>query len=134
MVVSDDDIAKRILIGSPLLNGGKLDLPRGNRTAGKSSGAHPSSSVRKAIHKGHKITIRTTYRIEIDGVPLTVPVIVGSDGMVSTHGLPTYAVKSAVDLVRKIIDVSALTTLPDDEIGTAEVPSKGHRKANARRS
>ena len=67
------------------------------------------SSERTATHRGHTITIRTTYEALIDGEVLEAHMGVGDDGNVHYHGLPNYATASAVDLLRQIID-----SFPDD--------------------
>ena len=59
------------------------------------------STTRKAVHRGRKITVRTTYRIEIDGEPLSVHVSVSDDGTVHCHGLPNYSFASAVDMASR---------------------------------
>ncbi len=74
------------------------------------------ASYRDTIYRGHKIRIRTSYRIEIDGEPMTVPVMVSDEGWVHCHGIPNYAAPSALDLVRRIIDTTP-AELPPDEIG-----------------
>lgn len=114
---SSQTIVEDIMAGSPLRAGSKLELPKGYRPTKAHHGRRSSVVVRKAEHKGRKIAIRTTYRIEIDGEVLSAAIHVGTDGMVSCHGLPNYSVRSAVDLVRKMIDVAASTTIPPDEIG-----------------
>ncbi len=49
--------------------------------------------------------MRTSYEIEVDGSPFDVALIVGDDGHVHYHGLPTQNFSSAIDLVRAAIDV-----------------------------
>jgi hypothetical protein len=61
-------------------------------------------SVREIEHKGHRITIRTHYEIEVDGRPLRGHIYVGNDGKVSSHAFPAYSFSSTVDLVTKLID------------------------------
>jgi hypothetical protein len=68
-----------------------------------------SESVREADYKGHHIVIRTTYRIEVDGVPLMGHMGVTDDGQVHYHPVPNASFVSAVDLVKQLIDV-----FPDD--------------------
>jgi hypothetical protein len=67
-------------------------------------GDGPLVSIREAEHKGHKITIRTEYTIEVDGEPLQGHFSVGADGNVHYHSLPNYEFASAIDLVKKLID------------------------------
>ncbi len=69
----------------------------------------PQESVREATYRGHRIVVRTSYRIEVDGVPLTGHLAVTNDGRVHYHGLPNYSFASAIDLVKQAIDA-----FPDD--------------------
>ena len=62
-------------------------------------------SVREADYKGHHIVVRTTYRIEVDGKPVTGHVAVSDDGQVHYHPIPNVRFASALDLVRYAIDV-----------------------------
>ena len=91
------------------------------------------SSTRTAMHRGRKIKIRTTYRIEIDGEPLTLHTMVMNDGTVHCHGLPNYSFPSAIDLARSIIDSAGLVKIEDDELGHGQDPHAGshHGSHNA---
>jgi hypothetical protein len=60
--------------------------------------------VRRFTHRGHEVEIVTRYEVAIDGEPWDQHLEVLVDGSVTYHGLPQYAVPSAVDLVRKVID------------------------------
>ena len=62
------------------------------------------TSVRTAHHKGHEIRIETSYNVTIDGRQLDTGLEVLDNGTVHYHGLPQYAVPSAVELVKRIID------------------------------
>lgn len=64
----------------------------------------PMLTVRKDEYKGHKIEIRTTYEIMIDGKPFSGHMEVSNDGAVHYHPLPNYSWPSAVDFVRQVID------------------------------
>jgi hypothetical protein len=66
-------------------------------------------SVRTATYEGRSIVIRTTYAIEIDGVPLEGHIAVANDGEVHYHPIPNLSYPSAVDMVQRIID-----TFPDE--------------------
>ena len=71
---------------------------------------HEQSAItREADYKGHHIVVRTTYRIEVDGVPLMGHMGVTDDGRVHYHPVPNASFASAVDLVKQLIDV-----FPDD--------------------
>lgn len=79
---------------------------RSNPPAVPRSGHHhgPIETVRTDTYRGHKIVVRTTYEIEVDGRPLRGHLGVGNDGTVHYHPLPNYSFESAVDLVRQVID------------------------------
>src|SRR5262245_13866689 len=62
-------------------------------------------SVRTAEHNGHRITLTTTYRVEIDGRVLKVPLMVDDAGNVHCHSLPTYQFDSALDMIKAVIDL-----------------------------
>ena len=66
-------------------------------------------SVREATYRGHRIVVRTRYRIEVDGVPIDGHLGVTNAGQVHYHAIPNYSFDSAVDLVKQVID-----TFPDD--------------------
>lgn len=82
-----------------------------------------SETVREADYKGHHIVIRTTYEIEVDGVPVTGHMGVADDGRVHYHPVPNTSFASAVDLVKRLIDV-----FPNDFAGDghAQAPHGGH--------
>ena len=86
------------------------------------AGAHhhgsSRSSMREADYKGHRITVRTTYKITVDGKPFDIAVSVDNDGSVQYHGLPTQSFPSVIGLVQKAIDL-----FPDD---FADPPADGH--------
>ncbi len=71
--------------------------------------AQAMESVREVTYRGHRIIIRTTYLIEVDGVPITGHLAVTNDGRVHYHAIPNLALESAVDVVKLLID-----TFPDD--------------------
>ena len=96
----------------------ELTLPDGYTPSGHHHGAQKSfSSTRSATHRGRQIKVRTTYRIEIDGAPLTMHTMVLDDGTVHCHGLPNYAFRSALDMARALIDAQMLAHEPKDELG-----------------
>jgi hypothetical protein len=65
---------------------------------------HGAETVREDDYKGHHIVIRTTYRIEVDGRPVTGHVAVANDGTVHYHAIPNVRFGSAIDVVRQLID------------------------------
>jgi acetamidase/formamidase len=69
----------------------------------------PKETVREATYQGHRIVIRTTYEIEVDGEPVSGHLGVANDGRVHYHPVPNLSFPSAVDLVKTLID-----TFPDD--------------------
>ena len=62
-------------------------------------------SVREADYAGHHIVIRTRYQIEVDGRMLMGHMGVTNDGNVHYHPVPNVAFPSAVELVKKLIDI-----------------------------
>ena len=76
---------------------------------GHGPGTGPMESIREAMHRGHQITIWTTYRIEVDGVPLEGHLAVTNDGRVHYHAMPNVSYDSTVNLVKQLIDA-----FPDD--------------------
>ncbi len=78
------------------------------------------TSVRTAYHKGHEVRIETTYNVTIDGRKLDTGIEVLDNGTVHYHGLPQYAVPSAVDLVKRIIDYFGTEPPGEDELGRME--------------
>ncbi|MEE9394255.1 MAG: hypothetical protein V3W41_17285 [Planctomycetota bacterium] len=81
-------------------------------------------STRASIYRDRKFVIHTTYKIEIDGKPLTMHTKVLDDGSVHCHGLPNYSFSSALDMVKKIIDSER--PLPNDELGSDCGDPDGH--------
>ena len=79
--------------------------------ARKAQQMHHGESVvtREADYKGHHIVVRTKYEVEIDGKPLMGHMGVTDSGSVHYHPVPNMSFASALDMVRKIIDV-----FPDD--------------------
>ena len=63
-----------------------------------------TSSVREADYKGHHITIKTTYEITIDGKLFHGALSVTHGGTVHYHGMPNAGFKSALDLMKAVID------------------------------
>ena len=62
------------------------------------------TGVRRFTYRGHEIEIVTRYEVRIDGDAWDQHLEVLQDGSVTYHGLPQYAVASAVDLIRTVID------------------------------
>lgn len=83
--------------------------PSQGHGGGHGAGGHGVETVRRATHRGHRIEIRTTYEIEVDGQPVEGHLLVADDGRVHYHPVPNTSWASAVDLVKQLIDV-----FPDD--------------------
>lgn len=66
-------------------------------------------SVREAHYAGHHIVVRTRYQVEVDGRMLMGHMGVTNDGQVHYHPVPNVSFSSAVDLVKRLIDI-----FPDD--------------------
>jgi hypothetical protein len=64
----------------------------------------PIETVREDDYQGHHIVVRTTYRMQVDGKPVTGHIDVSNDGQVAYHGLPNMSFDSAIDLVKRLID------------------------------
>jgi len=69
-------------------------------------------TIREDNHNGHRIIIRTTYDIEVDGRRVLLPLSVDNEGRVHCHSLPSYQFGSAMDMVKTLID-----NFPEDFAG-----------------
>ncbi|MFC7245297.1 hypothetical protein ACFQO7_22720 [Catellatospora aurea] len=76
-----------------------------------------STGVRTAIHKGREIRIETTYKITIDGKPLQGGLEVLDNGAVHYHGLPQYALPSAIDMCKRVLDYFGTEPPAVDQLG-----------------
>jgi hypothetical protein len=76
-----------------------------------------SESVREDEYKGHRIVVRTSYTIEVDGRPVTGHVAVTNDGQVHYHAVPNLSFASVVDLVRELIDAFSEDFAGPDDAG-----------------
>lgn len=61
-------------------------------------------TLREDDYKGHHITIRTTYKIEVNARALQLPLALDNDGNLHCHSLPNYQFASALDMVKRLID------------------------------
>lgn len=92
-------------------------------------GSMHDKSVRKFSHKGHEISIATMYQIKIDKRVVHLPLLVTQDGHVHSHAIPNYSESSAVDIVKKIIDL-----FPEDfEKKRGRRPAGGQHGSHSRR-
>jgi hypothetical protein len=82
---------------------------------------HHGESVitRQTEYKGHHILVRTKYEVEVDGKPLMGHLGVNDEGSVHYHPIPNLRFDSALDMVKKIIDVFA------DDFGHHTDPHSG---------
>jgi hypothetical protein len=96
------------------------------QSAGSAHPHQPLTDIRTVRHRGHEIVVRTSYEIEVDGSPFAVALIVGDDGQVHYHGLPTQNFSSAIDLVRAAIDVFGAEDLVGGGHGHDEHDRGGH--------
>jgi hypothetical protein len=69
----------------------------------------PIETVRESTYRGHRITVRTSYSITVDDMPVHGHLGVSDDGQVHYHAIPNLGFSSAIELVEKLID-----TFPDD--------------------
>jgi hypothetical protein len=67
---------------------------------------HGETTVREDSYRGHTIRIVTTYEIEVDGLPVTGHLLVTNEGSVHYHAIPNQEFASAVDMVRRMIDLA----------------------------
>lgn len=105
-------------MSEPLVEGdlrtriGQVKRNRPKRAPEHGPHEHGAETVREDDYRGHHIVIRTTYRIEVDGRPVTGHVAVGNDGKVHYHAIPNVRFGSAIDVVRRLID-----SFPDEFAG-----------------
>jgi hypothetical protein len=87
-------------------------------------------STREADYKGHHIVVRTRYEVEIDGKPLMGHMGVNDAGAVHYHPVPNMSFASALDLVRKVIDVFPEDFGPDAPDHTShDMPGMSMKKS-----
>jgi hypothetical protein len=67
---------------------------------------HGEQSVREVTYGQHRIRIATTYDIEVDGQPVTGHLLVTNEGTVHYHAIPNQEFASAVDMVKRMIDLA----------------------------
>jgi hypothetical protein len=75
------------------------------RKAVRSHAHGGAQTLREADYKGHHIEICTTYTVKVDGKPVTGHIGVSDGGQVHYHAVPNLEFDSAIDLVKKLIDV-----------------------------
>lgn len=115
------DPAKLARAARPAALGGYLKKNAPAAGHGMPGHAGHAASVRTAEHNGHLITLTTTYRVEVDGKVLRIPLMVDDSGNVHCHSLPNYQFDSALDMIRAVIDA-----FPED---FPPAPAKGTKAA-----
>jgi hypothetical protein len=67
---------------------------------------HSNTTVREVTHGTHTIRVVTSYEIEVDGQPVTGHLLVTNEGTVHYHAIPNQEFTSALDMVKRIIDLA----------------------------
>ena len=98
---------------------GKLRLPDDYAIPEQHHHAETFTSIRTAQHLGKEVRVETTYRMTIDGKPVTSHIGVNDDGSVHTHGLPNYSFASALELGKRLVSATNVE-LPKDELGSKD--------------
>ena len=65
------------------------------------------TGVCATMYRGHSIEIKTTYEITIDRKPYRGHLEVGNDGRLYCHATPYESYESAVDMIKRVIDLYA---------------------------
>lgn len=79
---------------------------------------HGNTTVREITYGTHTIRVVTSYDIEVDGQPVTGHLLVTNEGAVHYHAIPNQEFASALDMVKRIIDL-APDEFPDPLPGDA---------------
>lgn len=108
------------------IKSGKLRLPDGYSMPDHHGPGDSFTTVREATYRGKAIHVETTYKIVIDGTPLTMHTSVLDDGTVHCHGFPNYSFPSAMALARKIVDATPIDK-PKNELTAKGSGSHGGR-------
>jgi hypothetical protein len=77
-------------------------------------------TVRTATYRGREIRIETTYRVTIDGEPLPGMLEVLDNGSVHYHGLPQYALPSAMQMLERVVDYFGFKPDVENELGALD--------------
>jgi hypothetical protein len=96
--------------------------PEGAEIDDDDHGGHGDDGVRRFTYRGHEVEIATHYEITIDGQRWGGHLAPRVDGTVTYHGLPQYAVPSAVELIQAVIDTTYLA--PEDVRAAIEAASE----------
>src|SRR5262245_1355002 len=63
------------------------------------------ATVREDDYKGRHIVLRTTYHIDVNGTPFQGQLALDNAGRVHCHALPNYQFASAVEMVKRLVDI-----------------------------
>src|SRR4029450_187098 len=89
------------------------------------------ATVREDDYEGRHIVIRTTYHIEVNGKPFQGQLTLDNEGRVHCHALPNYQFASAVDMVKRLIDIFP-EDFPAQQGAGGDTGGPGGRRAAAR--
>lgn len=67
---------------------------------------HGNTTVREVTYRTHTIRVVTSYDIEVDGQPVTGHLLVTNEGSVHYHAIPNQEFASALDMVKRMIDLA----------------------------
>jgi hypothetical protein len=65
-----------------------------------------NTTVREMTYGAHTIRVVTSYDIEVDGHPVTGHLLVTNEGAVHYHAIPNQEFPSALDMVKRMIDLA----------------------------
>lgn len=92
---------------------------------------HGNTTVREVTYGTHTIRVVTSYDIEVDGQPVTGHVLVTNEGSVHYHAIPNQEFPSALDMVKRMIDL-APDQFPDPPPGgSTDHPDHQHPDEHA---
>lgn len=94
---------------------------------------HETPAVREAIHNGHRIEVKTTYEVRVDGKKVAMPFSPDQNGSVAYHAIPNLAFASAMDLVRCVIDTFPADFPPPKGATPPAAPGGRHHHGAARK-
>jgi hypothetical protein len=89
---------------------------------------HGTTTVREVTYGTHTIRVVTSYDIEVDGQPVTGHVLVTNEGAVHYHAIPNQEFPSALDMVKRMIDL-APDQFPDPSGDPTDHRADGHDHA-----
>lgn len=90
------------------------------------------SSTRTTEYNGHQIAVETSYRVEVDGKTVKLPLMVNDSGTVHCHSLPNYQFQSALELVKTMVDLFPDDFPPLKKKAGQKKPGQSHMHATMR--